>query len=389
MNTGRAKTGIILLMENHLKKSLHYFICLLHMIELLLKHLFVVLDGGTASAETYVGPIGRKFKEAEHTPIANFTAISMGDFPANFDSSLLTNDQKHLYELANAISRGYCSQELASRKIGATHEARWVTKASRILRIYMSEEQPSIQHRWLTIFIQFIYLPSIIKIKMKPYFFDGARHFFGIIHEINKHRFDLGPKSCQSLLSTLAENGFYGHSEMIIVAMLTDEDKNVQKSGYDLIEKARGRSKQNPHFVLKLELPKIINTDIESYVDLLPAEEDIWEPPSTKEFSDAELSEMINCGETIKLPLIPCHSQHVEYHVQLMSLAVEKVNAHYVDGYMLNTLKSRQHMPAYNRKSDFEPLCEALTENMSSSSLNDTVSLSTININSKHYFIYF
>lgn len=93
------------------------------MMELLLKHLFEILDGGTANADTYLGPIGQKFKVAEKTPIVDFKEISKGDFPADFDPTLLTNDQQHLYQLAYAISEGHCGSQLASRKIGATHEA--------------------------------------------------------------------------------------------------------------------------------------------------------------------------------------------------------------------------------------------------------------------------
>lgn len=108
VNTGNDK-GVIFRFEKHLQKSLHYLICLLHMNELLLKNLFVALDGNTRSGQTYAGPIGQSFTNCEELPVVAFKAVSFGDFPENFDHERLTNDQLHLFMLASAISRGYCS----------------------------------------------------------------------------------------------------------------------------------------------------------------------------------------------------------------------------------------------------------------------------------------
>lgn len=225
---------------------------------------------------------------------------------------------------------------------------------------------------------------------MKPYYFDGARHFFGIVEQVNKHRKDLGPKCCKSLMSTLAENGLYGHSDMVIAAMLTDQNKNVQKNRYVLIEKSRQRHQQNPLEVRRLVLPRSIKKDAKTYVDLLPENEsNIWEPPSTRELSDAKISELKDSHETIELPLIPCHSQHVEYHVQLMSDTAEKVNSHYVDGFILNKIKSRRHLQCYKRKTHFQPLCDSIIQDLSSNSLNEKVNTISIVFKFIVFFNYF
>lgn len=369
VNTG-TQTGIIFRIENHIGKALHYLICLLHMLELLLKNLFEILDGGTANAGTYVGPIGAKFHKTEELPIGNFQKIAMGEFPDEFDHEMLTNDQRHLFELASAISEGHFSLQLAATKIGDTHEARWVTKASRILRIYISENMPSTQLVWLTKFIMFIYLPSIVNIKMKPYFFDGARHFFFIIDKIQKHKSELGPKSCQSLRSTLARNGFYSHPEMVVVAMITDQNRNIRRKGLTLIEEARARSLDSQKVVRKYVLSPTIK-QVQTYVDLLPKEEKmIYEPPSTMFLTNEEIRRLKDSDQQVILPLLPSHSQNVEFHVQLMSSAADKVNSKYVDGFVLNTIKSRRNMPEYKNKKDFHPLCDEIIKELSSSSLD-------------------
>ena len=51
---------VIRLIEVHFKKSMHWFVCLLHMNELQLRHLMIHLDGVTHGPNSFSGPIGKQ-----------------------------------------------------------------------------------------------------------------------------------------------------------------------------------------------------------------------------------------------------------------------------------------------------------------------------------------
>lgn len=348
VNTGN-KSGVIALFEKRLGRELHYLICMFHLLELLLKHLFEALDGVTKGPNAYAGDIGSKFPKAAELPVAKFKPISMGELPENFDHLYLRGDQRHLFELALAIASGYCSPELARRTLAPTCEARWLTKASRILRIYISTGNPSEELSWLTTFILKIYVPCWMRIKVYPYFFHGARHLFFIIKGIHDNFFCR--KARKPLLDCLNINGYYGHSEMIISAMITDESTEIRKKGFEMIAKER--------LIRRTTIRKFkigLNFSAVDMFDMLREKKHIFEPPCTKHFTDAEIEFYMNSNDRVVLPFLPCHSQAVEYHVQAMSNACKRVENKYVDGYMLNKLNSRMVMPEYGTKNDFKSM---------------------------------
>ena len=56
-NTG-ADNGLVIKLEKILKRSLHLLGCLLHLVELPLRHIICELDGNTNGPKYYKGPIG-------------------------------------------------------------------------------------------------------------------------------------------------------------------------------------------------------------------------------------------------------------------------------------------------------------------------------------------
>ena len=72
--------------------------------------------------------------------VVQFKPIEIDDeFPIfkSADGDLNT-DQTYLYEMCEAVSLGHVPSRLASIKIGKSCLSRWVTTASRILRLYVS-----------------------------------------------------------------------------------------------------------------------------------------------------------------------------------------------------------------------------------------------------------
>ena len=111
--------GVIRLLEVHFKKSMHWFVCLLHMNELPLRHLLIHLDGVTHGPNSFSGPIGKQLKECNmpDLPVVAFQPIE-GNVLPNIDPNELSTDQKYLLEICQAINTGQCNSDLGKRKPG-------------------------------------------------------------------------------------------------------------------------------------------------------------------------------------------------------------------------------------------------------------------------------
>ena len=70
--------------------------------------------------------------------VASVDISLVSDRPVLVVVKKMSNDRKLLYQLILAIDKGSIDEKLARRRIGPVHQARWLTLASRILRIYIS-----------------------------------------------------------------------------------------------------------------------------------------------------------------------------------------------------------------------------------------------------------
>jgi len=133
------KGGVIRLLELELGRPLQWMIRLLHANELPLRHLLQKLDGVTHGPKSFSGPIGKSIQACENMPVVAFSPISLDNFPC-LDSADLRNDQKHLYDICQVIASGNCPEDIDNRKPGPVVHCRWLTTASRILRLYISSD---------------------------------------------------------------------------------------------------------------------------------------------------------------------------------------------------------------------------------------------------------
>lgn len=91
-------------------------ICMIHWNELPWRRLFCNIDGVTLGPNTYSGTIGKKFEDCETLDVKNFQPIFTDDMPVLNESIIsdLSDDQKYLYQIINAIQNGKCDPKLAS-----------------------------------------------------------------------------------------------------------------------------------------------------------------------------------------------------------------------------------------------------------------------------------
>jgi len=76
-----------------------------------------------------------------------------------------------------AIRSGTISDDLLREKPGPPSQARWLTTASRVCRLYVSTESPSPELSLLTKFVVCHYGPLWFRMKFHPRCTDGSRHF--------------------------------------------------------------------------------------------------------------------------------------------------------------------------------------------------------------------
>lgn len=237
-NTGW-KRGAIRIVEELWKKPLQWNICLLNMIELPLRALMTKLDGPTTGPKSFSGPLGKRLKEYNYLDVIEFEPI---EFPCTVEniesiSDDLSTDQRYLYEICSAISKGVVSEQLKNRTIGPISHSRWTTLANRTLRIYVSDEQPSGDLKTIVNFIMKVYAPAMFAIKYQSSMVYGPIHLAQIV----KSSQFLPLEYREIVNNSIQINGFFAHPEHISLAMLNDEDEAIRKKGWNSILFARER----------------------------------------------------------------------------------------------------------------------------------------------------
>ncbi|CAH0547286.1 unnamed protein product [Brassicogethes aeneus] len=346
VNTGN-ENGIMRKLEVHYKKPLHWFVCLLHSNELPFRHLLVNLDGAT-HGPNFSGPIGKALKHCMK-PVVKYMAIEGNALPA-VDLADLSNDQNYLYKIVLAVTSGECSQHLSNLQPGPISHSRWLTTASRILRLYISSKKPTENLITLATYIVKVYAPVWFAIKTKPRCWDGARHLWKIIY-LSRYL----PQILRNVIDPVIQrNAYFSHPENLLLAMLTDDKPTIRTLALRRILKTRNQ-RQNNIGVRKFKVPKI-NFKADEYYEMITYATYLNnEPPLTKSISVEELKSYIDTNEYIMtFPNYPCHTQSVERCVRLVTEAAAAVGELQRDGYIKSRLKSRSLMPQFEKKSDYK-----------------------------------
>ena len=135
---------------------MHWFVCLLHLLELPLKKMLKQLDGDTKSKVEYGGLIGQVLKRENFNFLAltQFEPVEAFGLPTfrakhskiydklcqleseNITELEINSDQTMLYQWSLAISSGTVPPKLATIKIGQVSTCRWCNTATRLIRLY-------------------------------------------------------------------------------------------------------------------------------------------------------------------------------------------------------------------------------------------------------------
>ena len=348
-NTG-SKGGIIRLFELELKRPVQWLICQLHANELPLRHLFEHLDGSTSGPRAFSGPLGKALVNCEKLKLVLFENIEC-ELPI-ISKEDLSSDQKYLLDICRAVSSGLFSQNLAQRNPGKMVHSRWLTTANRILRLYVSSENPTQNLITLAVFVMKVYAPMWFSIKMHSSCVNGAKHLYQTI-ALSRYM----PQELRDIIDPVIQrNGFFGHPENILLAMLFDNNNNIRELATRRILKVRRTSRSSTN-VRNFCRPKL-NFSATNYTELINWQNcNVTEPPFTRAL---QMDIIENSIETQNFNLhlnlshavqFPCHTQAVERCVKSVTEASSNVCGPIRrDGFIRARNKSRKVNPSFNTK---------------------------------------
>lgn len=350
VNTGIHR-GVIRLLELENKSALHWFVCLLHANELPLRHLIEKLDGATSGPRGYSGPIGKLLNGCSDSPIVNFKPISFNRIP-EVDLLGLSTDQKYLLEICQAVASGHCSTSLSRKNPGKMSHARWLTKANRILRLYISTAKPSLNLKLIVDYIMKFYAPVWFWIKSHPSCKDGAKHLWRMMSFSRTMT-----ESVKKIIDPIIQrNGFFGHPENILLGMIADKRWDIRKIAIKKILHIRGAQGSS---IRKFNIPPLnfAAADYSQLISWTYSKLKLTEPPLLSRLSDGELRNLLNNDiiPAYELFQLPCHTQAVERTVKIVTEASSAVcGPQNRDGFIRTRLQSRKLMPSFHTKKDYQ-----------------------------------
>lgn len=263
----------------------------------------------------------------------------------------LSTDVSYLYRISKAVSEGTCAEDLSSMKPGQIVHSRWLTKASRLLRLYVATRLPSTNLKILANFIMKVYVPMYFSVK----YYNSVVHGSVLLYKFIKSTQFLPQNLKQIVNKIIQNNAFFAHPENVLLAMLFDERKSVREKAIKKIQYYREQLYDSTNLRPYKKHP--INFNCTDYVDLVDLDNDdiLSEPPFTTTIPLEHLLEYIN-SDVVPLPDpgIPSHIQGTERCVQLLTHVSRRVIAKNRDDVMAVTLESRTRTPRMDSKKDLK-----------------------------------
>ena len=367
--------GCIRSLEELLNKPLQWVVCLLHTNELPLRHVFTMLDGTTKSPDSFSGPIGKSLNgEVSSWPVAaHFKSIPNPHFvklPVSVIEDL-SADQHYAYKICSAVIEGVVDSDLQYLKVGPIVHSRWLTLGCRILRYYISMDNPSSNLEILAQFCLQVYFPSWFEIKSNSQLTRGSKNLFNLVQRILNVPNEIVRETA---LKVVQRNGFFAHQENILVGMFGDDDEKIRMLGVNKVLSIRreltsadssnllAMSVNEEHSseltcdtssalsVRPFNVP-VINLTATSFDKMVDLTSWQHQPPAIEHLTDTEIEQCR--ARPLKLDH-PCHNQSVERHAKLVTEASAQVEGFARrDGMIRQKIKSRKLLKTFNTKMQF------------------------------------
>ena len=131
-----------------------------------------------------------------------------------------------------AIIMGVVNSNLQDLKVGPIVHSRWLTLGCRILRYYISVDNPSSTSETLTTFCIQVYFPSWFEVKLNNRLTCGSSYFFNMVQRILQMHEKAVRKTA---LKVVQRNSFLAHQENVLIAMLGVKNEEVRTQGVNQV----------------------------------------------------------------------------------------------------------------------------------------------------------
>jgi hypothetical protein len=326
--------GIIRKFEELLHVPLHRIVCLLHLLELILKAVISIYFGDNINTYKSTTQITVALENCHKFPVKKFTKVQLKNMPlinGSFDESVLNHDQKYLYDIAKGVNDGNINENLAAQKPGDMSTLRWTATGSRLLRLYISSDAPSDKLVSVVKFIQTVYIPMLFQIKLNPDWTHGSIHLYNMLI----YSQCLGQKTFDAVKKRAQFNSFFAHSEILLLCMISDVNKQVRSAAYKIILSKRDEidtGNQDGQSIRVFNKPEIaieFDGKYKHYTNIIDwNKENVYEPPFTRNLTKQQLIQYMDSDDIIEIPSIPSHSQYTESCVQSIKRAVVQYVGH-------------------------------------------------------------
>lgn len=312
------------------------------------------MDGQSKTPYEWSGEIGKRIKNCETLEIfEEFRSVEYNCNVSKLDeiAEYLNTDQKYLFKICKAISEGCVTGDWVNHSIGPVNHSRWITTASRFLRLYISEPNPSIAFCEIVQYIISVYAPMVFELKHRPSIVYGPIHLARTIERSKS----LSLENQRIVEDSINENSYFAHPENVMLSILNDDNQEVRLEGWKKILHAReSRLSSDPIRVFK---KPTINYACSSYMDIVDlnnATDD--DPPilcDVKVYQ--ENIDFLSCAKKTEQEFgrflidMPIHTQSVERCVKVVTEVSMKIcgpNAR--NGMIANIIASKNDMSQFN-----------------------------------------
>lgn len=173
----------------------------------------------------------------------------------------------------------------------------------------------------------------------------GSQHFFEIIK-----RFQFLPQKMRGQVNSVTQrNGYYDHSENLLLSITDDIREDIRERAWKLIQSAKTNNYQVK--VRLFEIPSL-NYYANDYVDIIDVNSDnIFVPPLLNEVKINEniwKKRLSEHGFAAKIVQLPFHTQSVERNVKIVSETSKRVCGKISrNGKILTILQGRSNMKKF------------------------------------------
>ncbi|GBN21854.1 hypothetical protein AVEN_233604-1 [Araneus ventricosus] len=171
--------------------------------------------------KSFSGTIGTHLSKCEKLPVVNFESNEC-EIP-EIERKILSKDQQYLLDISYAIKSGRSPEYLSVHEPGPLSHSSWLITANRVLRLYLSIEKTTDEHKILVSFILKSYIPVWFHIKKSKYFTNGPEHVFEVIES---SRF-LPENLLKVIDPVIQRNAFFAHPENLSLNMIVDRSDHI------------------------------------------------------------------------------------------------------------------------------------------------------------------